>query len=499
MITFEEYRKLDAMAMADLVRRKELAAPELLQCASERYADINDSINAITTSMLTCARRYLEQHVPKGPLAGVPMVLKDLLAAFAGVPMSNGSRAYQGMMVTENSTLVQRLADAGAVFVGKSNTPELGLLATTENSAFGPTRNPWNPARTAGGSSGGTAAAVAAGIVPVGSAGDGGGSIRIPASCCGLFGLKPSRGLVPSGPDYGEVWDGAVSEHVITRSVRDSALILDVLAGADNASHCAGTVGRGFLKQLEKPLPKLKIAFSKTSPLGGVVATECQAAVEESARLLAGMGHEVVEAAPDIPTPERIIKAYLDIYLAHVSDDVQKIEDRFGMRYSANYFEPGTLLISRFGRRFRAGDFVASRRYWVELRQAMARFHAQYDVWMTPVLADKPYEIGVLHTSPQEDWAMRLMCWSGAHRLLPLRLFYQFSAPQLHKVPFTQIANLTGQPAMSVPLAWSSDNLPIGIQFVGGVNSDALLLRLARQLEEVQPWFDRLPPGESAS
>ncbi|HVL02104.1 MAG TPA: amidase [Dongiaceae bacterium] len=495
MIRFDEYRNLDGCGLADLVQRGEVTPQELLECAIARSQQINPAINAIVVPLFSNARRYLKRHQPQGRFAGVPTVLKDLLGDFAGAPTSNGSQAWRYCIAQRHSTLVERLCAQGLVVIGKTNTPELGLLATTENRAFGATRNPWNLNRTAGGSSGGTAAAVAAGIVPFGSAGDGGGSIRIPSACCGLFGLKPSRGLVPAGPEYAEVWDGATVEHMITRSVRDSAALLDVLAGNDSASHVAQfTPPSGFLQALDQPLPKLRIGFTLDSPLGGTVAEECRDAVRNVAELLQSLGHEVEEAPAIEIDSYALVKAYSDIYLAHVGADVRQLEQRFGCRYARASVEPATGFIANLGRRFSAGAYLLSRHYWVQLRQKMAEFHQRYNVWLTPMLAAEPYRLGELRSSVLEEFAMNLLNFSGLHRLVPLSQYYRITALQLQKVPFTQIANLTGQPAMSVPLVWSRNGLPVGVQMVGPVGADQRLLQLARQLEQARPWFNRVPP-----
>lgn len=493
MISFDEYRKLDASAMVELVNKGEVSPDELLLCAHQRYQAINPTINAIITSMFSNASRYLKKHKPTGSLAGVPLVLKDLLGHFPHVPTSAGSRALQFVIQTRPSTIVDRLGKAGGVFIGKSNTPEFGLLATSENDVIGATRNPWNIERTAGGSSGGTAAAVAAGIVPLGTAGDGGGSIRIPASCCGLFGLKPTRGLVPSGPEFGEVWDGAVSEHVITRSVRDSARVLDLLAGIDCVSHTPlAKTKSGYLKNHEKEPGKLKIAYSSTSPLGGSVSASCRLAVEKAAELLTSLGHHVEEAAPAL-NGDDIVKAYTDIYIAHVTAEIDQLKQNFGFRYTVSSVEPLSYLISRLGQRFSAGDFVASRLIWTRLQEIMHQFNQKYDYWVTPVLADSPYPLGELRASRMERNLANFVNLSGLHHVLPVSILYGFSAEQLSKVPFTQLANLTGQPAMSVPLHWDDNNLPVGIQFIGKPGSELNMLQLAAQLESAQPWFDRVP------
>lgn len=491
---FDEYRQLDAVEIADHVRRGDVSPVELLECAHARYKAVNNQINAIINPMFFNASRYLHQHKPEGALAGVPMVLKDLQAHFAGVPTSGGSLSSRYVMQTQSSTLVKRLCDEGAIIVGKTNTPEFGLLATTENSAFGVTRNPWHLDRSTGGSSGGTAAAVSAGIVPIGSAGDGGGSIRIPAACCGLFGLKPTRGLVPCGPELGESWDGATCEHVLTRSVRDSALVLDIVAGADAYSHTPAQAFTPHFHHHFRASPgRLKIAFSCKSPLGGSVSASCQAAVEHAATLLRNIGHDVEEAAPVLAADD-IVKSYSDIYIAHVTAEVDHLCQLYGSRYARSGVEPLSYFISRMGQRFSAGAYTLSRQRWVHLQGVMATFHQQYDLWLTPVMAAPPYPLGEQYSSRMEQRLAKLAALSGLHRLIPIDVLYQISAKQLQKVPFTQIANLTGQPAMSVPLYWDQDNLPVGVQMVGKAGNDLQLLQVAYQLEEAQPWFHRVPP-----
>lgn len=493
MIHFDEYRQWDAVAMAERVQKGDVTAMELLECAHARHCAVNADINAIINPMFFNARRYLRKNQPAGALAGVPMVLKDLLGHFPGVPTSGGSRSSQYVMQTIPSTLVSRLCEQGAVIIGKTNTPEFGLLATTENTAFGVTRNPWHRERTAGGSSGGTAAAVAAGIVPIGTAGDGGGSIRIPASCCGLFGLKPTRGLVPSGPEFGEVWDGAVSEHVITRSVRDSARVLDQIAGPDVFSHTPTTSVPTNLEAWFRQSPgRLRVAFSCVSPLGGEVSASCVAAVHHAATLLESMGHQVEEAAPALKAQD-IVKSYTDIYIAHVTAEIDQLEQAYGRRYALHSVEPLSYFISRLGQRFSAAAYQRSRQRWIHLQGVMAAFHQQYDVWLTPVLAASPYRLGDMYSTRLEQRLATVANLTGLHRLLPVNILYQVSSEQLKKVPFTQIANLTGQPAMSVPLYWDDENMPVGVQFVAPVSGDLRLLQLAHQLEEVQPWFKRVP------
>jgi len=311
METFSDYDRYDGLGLAELIRKGEVSAREVCEAAILRIETLNPALNAVIQPMFDLGRRAVETGLPDGPFRGVPYLLKDLVAAYAGVPLTAGSRARRDFIPDRDSELVRRFKQAGLVILGKTNCPEFGLLAVTEPELHGPTRNPWDTGRTPGGSSGGSASAVAAGMTPLASGGDGGGSLRIPASHCGLFGLKPTRGRNPTGPLYGTLWQGAVVEHAITRSVRDSAALLDATCGADaGAPYVIPPPKRPYLEEVSREPGKLKIAFNTRSPIGTEVHPECVRAVEEAARLLEDLGHAVEAAQPDL-NGEALAKSYL--------------------------------------------------------------------------------------------------------------------------------------------------------------------------------------------
>ena len=301
MIRPDEYVRHDGLGLAGLVKRGEVSPVELLDAAVARIEAHNPALNAVVRTRYAQARIEAGQVNPEAPFAGVPFLLKDLLATIAGEPTAGGNRLLASMQMPRNSEMVRRYRAAGLVIAGRTNTPELGLTPYTEPALYGPARNPWSLAHSPGGSSGGSAAAVAARLVPVASGGDGGGSIRIPASCCGLFGLKPSRGMTPTGPDFGELWRGFVVEHVLSRSVRDSAALLDATAGADaGAPYAAPARLRAFVEEARTEPGALRIAFTRQGLFGGSIDADCLAGLEATARLLESLGHRVEEATPPV-------------------------------------------------------------------------------------------------------------------------------------------------------------------------------------------------------
>ncbi|MAR92760.1 MAG: amidase [Pseudomonadales bacterium] len=491
---FDEYRQYDAVGLAQLIQGGELTAAEVTEAAIQRAEQVNPKINAVITPFYDVARQQAARYRPQEqPLGGVPVLLKDLLGDVQGYRTGHGSKVYCREPVAKStSELFRRYRDMGMIFLGRTNTPELGLLATTEPVANGATRNPWHLKYSAGGSSGGSAAAVAAGIVPLASAGDGGGSIRLPAACCGVFGFKPSRGLSPMGP-LPESWDGAVVEHVITRSVRDSLLVLRHCAGADRWSQYPLSATEDLFRQAETALDKpLRIAVTSQSFYGGDTAPECRAALQASVQLLQQMGHQV----EDISLPldgDKLLACYADIYVANVNADMGPLVRRYGQRFVRSHLEPLTYLIYQVGRQFSAGDYILSRRHWAGFSALMAEFHSRYDLLMTPTMAVPPFKIGDMNPSRLELTLMRVCNHLGLSRFVPRRSLYAMSQPQLQKVPFTQLANITGQPAMSVPLHWTADGMPVGVQFIAGRLQDGLLFRLALALEQARPWWHKVP------
>jgi amidase len=495
MAGFREYDTYDALGLAELVRKKKVKPSELCEEAIRRIEKLNPALNAVVTPMYDYARKTAAGPLPKGPFAGVPFLIKDLLCSFAGVPLTSGCRAYRNYIPDFDSELVTRYKKSGCVILGKTNTPEFGLVAYTEPELFGPTRNPWNTDHTPGGSSGGSAAAIAAGIVPMAGGGDGGGSIRIPASNCGLFGLKPTRGRTPTGPEYGELWQGAALEHVITRSVRDSAAMLDAIQGADpGAPYVIKPPARPYLKELGQKTGKLKIALCTHSPIGTAVHPECVKAAKDAAALLVKMGHVVEEAAPDVDG-KALAVSYITLYFGEVAADIDKIKDLTGRKASRSDIEPVTWTLGLLGRSFTAADFVKAIRLWDAAARAMGRFFQKYDLYLTPTVAQPPVKIGELKPKPYERAAMAVVNTLGLGSVLKASgMVDALAEASLSVTPFTQLVNMTGLPAMSVPLHWTPEGLPVGVQFIARFGDEAALFRLAAQLEKAKPWFKKRPP-----
>ena len=492
---FKEYDQYDGLELAELVKKKEVSAAEICEEAIRRIERVNPALNAVITPMYDQARQAVQATLPDGPFTGVPFLLKDLLGDFAGVPQTMGSRACKNYVPDRDSELVKRYKQAGLVILGKTNTPEFGLLPYTEPELHGPTRNPWNPDHTPGGSSGGSAAAVASGMVPLASANDGAGSIRIPASCCGLFGLKVTRGRTPNGPIHGRTWQGAVVEHVISRSVRDSAAILDATQGTDlGAPYVIAPAQKAYIKEIKQRPDRLRIAFNTRSPIDTSVHPECIQAVEQTAGLLEELGHQVEEARPDIDG-QALAKGLVILYAGEIAALMDDLKPILGRKVKQSDVETLTWIVVVLGRTFTAGHFVKAKREWELAARIMGRFHEAYDLYLTPTLAYPPIKIGELAPKPIEMALLKVINTLGLGRLLIASgVVDKLAVENLSKTPFTPLANFTGQPAMSVPLYWTPDNLPCGLQFMGRYGDEATLLRLAAQLEEAQPWFDKRPP-----
>jgi amidase len=455
---------------------------------------LNPTLNAVNLPMLRQARERIQGQLT-GPLAGVPFLIKDAIQDYAGLSTSNGSRGFRNAIPKQHSAVVQRLLDAGAVIIGKTNTPELALKGFTDPRAFGVTRNPWNVERTPGGSSGGAAAAVAAGIVPMAGANDGGGSIRIPAAWCGLFGLRPSRGRVPPGPAVGEVWEGASSDLVVSRSVRDSALALDIMSGPlCGDPYVVAPPASRYVELAAREPGRLRIAFSTASPIGTEVHAEAVAAVTHTAKLLISLGHDVVEDRPHYDGPA-LARCFLELYFGQVAATLA--EARASGATSAD-FELTTLLLETLGNASSAGTYVRSHRRWNDFARALGDFHQRYDLLLTPTVAFPPVEHAAADMPAAQRLILSFLLKSGLMGILARLGLTEGTVTQLSRqslafVPFTQLANLTGTPAMSVPLHWTADGLPLGVQFIGPFGSEALLLQLAGQLERAQPWMHGLP------
>jgi amidase len=494
MTRLADYEKYDGLGLAELVRKKDVTPLELCEEAIQRIDKINPTINAVIYRMDEQARKAAAGPIPQGPFSGVPFLCKDLVSAIAGVPMTRGSKSCRNDVPTVDSEMARRYRAAGLIVLGKTNTPEFGLMGITEPELHGPTRNPWNPDHTPGGSSGGSGAAVAARFVPLASGGDGGGSIRIPSSCCALFGLKTTRGRNPLGPESGEIWQGAEVEGVLTRSVRDSAAILDATNGADpGAPYILPIPSRPYLTDAGQDPRPLKIGFTIQSPLKADVHPECVEAVHNAAKLLESLGHIVDEAKPDIDG-EALGKSYMMMYFGEVAADIAELKSVVGRPLNHHDTEEATWALNLLGRAFSAGDFVLAMRQWNTFSRRMAKFHETYDLYLTPTIACLPPRIGELQQKPAEQFFLKLINSLNMGGLLKASGITDMLATKgLSKMPFTQLANLTGQPAMSVPLHWSKEGLPCGVQFIGRFGEESLLFQLAGQLERAQPWFDKRP------
>ena len=492
MGSFNEYDRYDGLGLAELIKKRAVSASEVCEEAISRIEQINPKLNAVVTPMYDLARKAVQGSLPEGPFTGVPFLLKDLLAAYAGVPLSKGSKACKNFIPDQDSERVRRFTKSGVIILGKSNTPEFGLVSFTEPELHGPTRNPWHTDHTPGGSSGGSAAAVASGMVPLASGGDGGGSIRIPASCCGLFGFKPTRGRMPAGPDFGEIWQGAVTEHVISRSVRDSAAMLDATCGPDiGAPFIIKPPRRPYLEEITRDPGELTIAFNTHSPLETPVHPEYIKAAEETAHFLEKLGHHVEEARPEIDGPA-LAKSYLSMYFGEVAADIDELKLILGRKAKQNDVETITWMLGLLGRTSSSASFVKAIREWGKASRVMGRFHQKYDLYLTPTIAQPPAKIGELKPKPMENAVLKIVNTLGFGKFLQLSgITDKLAIESLSKTPFTQLANFTGQPAMSVPLQWTSDGLPCGMHCMAPPGEEAVLFRPAKQLEDEKPWFYR--------
>lgn len=490
-----DYLRHDATALAACVRAGEVTPAGLLDLALAQAARVQPRLNVLVRTMEPEARAQIARGLA-GPLAGVPFLLKDGLQDYAGVPTGLGSRSMQRFVPTQHAATTRRFLDAGLVIFGKTNLPEFGLKGVSDSAFHGPVSNPWDLARNAGGSSGGAAAAVAAGVLPMAAGSDGGGSLRIPASCCGLFALKPSRGRISEAPALGEVWFGACTHGVLSRSVRDTALALDVLCGPEPGDPFVATAPPpSFVQALAQPPRRLRIGFSTASPIGTPVHAEAVAAVDRAAALLRGLGHEVEPAAPAIDG-HALARAYLTMYLGQTAFEVDAAR-RLGA--GAREFELLTRAMAVLGRGTSALKLTTELLRWNDFARALGQFHQRYDAWLTPTMAGPAPRHGETDLPKALALVLDLLVSTGVLRLLagtPLvaRVVDAIATDNLAPVPFTQLANLTGTPAMSVPLHVTADGLPLGVQFTGRMGDEATLLRLAAQLEQAAPWFDRLPP-----
>ncbi len=492
-MTFEEYRQYDAVGLAQLVQKGAVQPIELIEIAIARAEAVNPAIHAISYKLYDLARTMAHAVDAEAPFAGVPFLIKELGIHVKDTPMRRGSAGYRNYISDADSVLTRKFRSSGLTFLGKSNTPEFGLTPYTEPQAYGPTRNPWNTEHTAGGSSGGSGAGVAAGIVPIATASDGGGSIRIPASCNGLFGIKPSRGRLSLGMQAGEWWSGAVVEGCVSRSVRDSAVFLDVMSGnAPGELYLTPPQQRPYAQEVATPPGALRIGFSNKHTLGHTTHPECLRAVEQTVKLLETLGHRVEEV--NLPYEEKdLTETFLMMVVGECAADLEELSRFLGRKVRLRDVETTTYSLHLLGKAFKAKDFAWQKRNWNDLARRMGVFHQSWDLLLTPTVSLPPFKIGALQPAGSELSALRIINTFGLSSLLK-----QMIAPLADKtfsyIPHTAIANMTGQPSMSVPLHWTDDHLPVGVMFTAALGREDVLFRLAGQLEEAQPWFDKTPP-----
>ena len=472
MAGFTEYDNFDGLGLGELVRNGDISASDLLDEAIDRTERENGELNAVIDKLYEEARSAITSGLPKGPFCGVPFLLKDLHLLMEGAVTSNGSAMWRGAIADHDSTLVTRYREAGLVIFGKTNSPELGLNPVTEPREYGPSRNPWDIDRTPGGSSGGAAAAVAAGILPVAHASDGGGSIRIPASCCGLVGLKPSRGRIPQGPDKAEGWAGQSTSHVVSRSVRDTAAMLDATAGSEAGDPYSAPLHTGRFADAAAMEPgKLRIAFSRQKWGQGNYQDDAIAGLDQTVALLEDLGHRVVETRPGFDG-EAVGAAMFTIICVNTALAIQQRAKEVGCTADELDMEDGTRRTMAMGNAITAADYAQAIQTNQVVGRLMGQFHQQHDVLLAPTLSSPPVAVGYISEAPPEEYGSRLFSYMGDNG----------------------IYNQTGQPSISLPLHWSLEGLPMGMMFSAAYGNDALLLRLAGQLEKAKPWWDKRAP-----
>ena len=487
-----ELIKNDAIGLGMMVRDGEIKPSELVEMTIERIEYVNPKLNAVIHKMYDGARKKAEQmdkeiasgKKPESKLYGVPFLLKDLLAEYEGAPFNEGSLAVKGYKSKEDTGLVKRHKAAGLIIIGKTNTPEFGLVPTTEPTLHGSSKNPWNQELSTGGSSGGSAIAVATGIVPMAHGNDGGGSIRIPASCCGVFGLKPTRARNPIGPSFGDLFSGMVMEHALTRTVRDSAALLDITSGNSIGDpYYAPPKERPFLEEVGQEVDQLKVGFLTSIPSGWSFGTkidpECEKAVKDAAQLCESLGHNVEEINADDLSYTNLFMTFGIVWSCGCGQVLAHWGKRLGKKITEDQVEPMTWMVSNNARNRTGADYLSA----IEECQLFTRKMAQwfhkggYDILLTPTQAVPPPKLGSF--SPKKlSRAIQLMN---------------------NMTTFTYVYNITGQPAMSVPLYWTSENIPIGVEFASPFGDEAALFRLAAQLEQERPWIDKKPPIHCSS
>ena len=471
-MAIQGYADFDATDLARLVANGELSALEVLEEAVERAERVNPRLNALVYPWYDHAKERIREGLPDGPFHGVPFLLKDLYQDYEGQKQSNGCRALAGTVAGQDGEMVSRYKAAGLSIFGRTASPEFGLSTTTESALHGRTRNPWNPELTSGGSSGGASSMVAAGVLPMANASDGGGSIRVPASCTGLFGMKPTRGRNPMGPLVGEGWSGLATVHAVSRSVRDSALLLDCTAGPDlGAPYWAEPPKRPFAEEVGREVAGMKAGVVREAWFGVETHPDCLEAVDRAAGLCRGLGLEVEEAS--LPIPRALLDADMQIIYANARETVELVEQVLGRPATEEDVEKNNLAMARRDRSTGA-DYVRALNGIHALGRLVARFFLDFDLLVTPTVPVPPMPLGLLSPSREDAGAQ----WRDVMRT----------------IAFTSVFNASGNPAASVPLHWNEDGLPIGVQFVAPYGDEAALFRIASALEEAAPWAHRCPP-----
>jgi len=485
----DELIGFDAIGLSELIRKGEITPAELLETTIHRIEKVNPKLNAVIYKMYDQARTAAETlssgtkaaKTTDSVFCGVPFLLKDLIAECKDTPFNEGSRAVQGYISKLDSEIVKRHKASGLIIVGKTNTPEFGILTTTEPLLHGPTFNPWDPSLTPGGSSGGSAAAVAAGIVPMAHGNDGGGSIRIPASCCGLFGLKPTRGRNPLGPLFGDIGGGIIHEHALTRTVRDSAALLDETSGPGLGDpYYAPPTERPFLEEVGRDVGRLKIGFLSSIPEGWNEETDlhpdCAHAVQDAARLCETLGHNVEEIVPAKLSHPKIPEIFGRIFSCFVGHIIAYWERELGKKIGQDELETVTWISYQASLKRTGADYLVAVEEIQRFSRKIARWYHEghYDLLLSPTMRIPPTKLGAFEATPDDP--------------------QKWLHVALSMVAFTRTQNITGQPAMSVPLYWNEDNIPIGVQFAGRFSDEATLFRLAAQLVQARPWVDKKPP-----
>lgn len=495
----DEYRALDGTALAELIRKKEILPEEAYLLSCEVDALFDPYLNYISQSMSRLALSQLERlgETPgEAPLRGVPMTVKDLVAEVAGYPTLSGTSFLSSTPARRDSEIIAQYKAAGLILTNKTAVPQFGASPMCESKTGGTTRNPWDLSRNSGGSSGGAAVSVAVGATPIAHGNDGGGSLRIPGSHCGVFALKPTRGRTSLGP-WLDCWQGMTVQHCLTRSVRDSAQMLAIEAASSSKGLYACPPAEDYVGDLERDPGRLRIGFTRAPFFGGELDKSVCVAFDEAVKKVASLGHDMEPDWPTFPPVERMGEALGALIGGEMAATRRLIKWRFGHEILQSEVEPGVWALIQYGEQITAGEYVDFYRELThECAKAMRLFHARRDILMTPVYPEEPPKNGKMTANAFMEafasWALGPMRMGWALRNNPLVNYNSAVATKL--VGFTQPFNITGQPAMSVPLARTPSGLPIGVQFVAPYGEEGLLLRLARQLEKAFPWAQIMPP-----